>query len=261
MIVVGQHGYIDDTAIAGMAVAHNQAREQHRKTLPEKTSKPQRQKLLQLLALLASIVITFTASARADAAESHVFGLDGHATTGPRFRTMDVALTIKQKPDANHAFAPRARRGHLSAYAEHQLVRPVMRLLAVHEDGANIVAGDVETSLSTSIITEARRWIGTNPTGRRKLWCANFMNFVLNRLGYLGTSSDMAQSFAYYGKRLAGPEIGAIAVMRRGKSGGHVGVVSGFDPNGNPIIISGNYTHRVAEAVYSRSRIYSYVAP
>jgi hypothetical protein len=46
---------------------------------------------------------------------------------------------------------------------------------------------------------------------------------------------------------------------RRG--GGHVGVVSGIDPNGNPIVISGNHNHTVAEAVYPRRRIITYVVP
>ena len=48
-------------------------------------------------------------------------------------------------------------------------------------------------------------------------------------------------------------------MSRRG--GGHVGVVSGLDGNGNPIIISGNHGHRVAESVYPRGRIYAYVMP
>jgi uncharacterized protein (TIGR02594 family) len=87
------------------------------------------------------------------------------------------------------------------------------------------------------------------------------MNFVLNRAGYAGTSSDMASSFASYGHRISGPRIGAIAVMRRGRKGGHVGVVSGIDSGGNPIIISGNHGHRVAESVYSKRRIYAYVVP
>jgi hypothetical protein len=46
---------------------------------------------------------------------------------------------------------------------------------------------------------------------------------------------------------------------RRG--GGHVGVVSGIDANGNPIIVSGNHNHTVAESVYPRSRISAYVLP
>jgi len=87
------------------------------------------------------------------------------------------------------------------------------------------------------------------------------MNFVLKRTGFRGTSSDMAQSFASYGKRVPGPRVGAIAVMSRGRRGGHVGVVSGIDSRGNPIIISGNYGRRVAEATYSKGRIYAYVMP
>ena len=63
------------------------------------------------------------------------------------------------------------------------------------------------------------------------------------------------------GLLVQGPEVGAIAVMNRGKSGGHVGVVSGLDEDGDPIIISGNYSRRVAEAVYARSRIVAYVLP
>ncbi len=48
--------------------------------------------------------------------------------------------------------------------------------------------------------------------------------------------------------------------MRR-RGGGHVGVVAGIDPNGNPIIISGNHNHTVAESVYPRHRIVAYVVP
>ena len=112
-----------------------------------------------------------------------------------------------------------------------------------------------------SVVAEARRWIGGNPTGRSSLWCGNFMNFVLERTGHQGSSSNMARSFASYGHRISGPQVGAIAVMSRGKRGGHVGVVSGIDSNGNPIIISGNHGRRVAESTYSRGRIYAYVMP
>ena len=87
------------------------------------------------------------------------------------------------------------------------------------------------------------------------------MNMVLERSGRQGTGSDMASSFASYGRRISGPQVGAIAVMSRGKRGGHVGIVSGIDESGNPIIISGNHNKRVAEATYPRGRIYAYVMP
>ena len=114
----------------------------------------------------------------------------------------------------------------------------------------------------SNVVAEARRYIGSgNPTGRSSLWCARFMNMVLERSGHKGTGSDMARSFAGYGQRISGPQVGAIAVMSRGRRGGHVGIVSGIDPKGNPIVISGNHGHRVAEATYSRGRVYAYVMP
>jgi uncharacterized protein (TIGR02594 family) len=113
---------------------------------------------------------------------------------------------------------------------------------------------------SSDVVAEARRYIGGNPTGRGSLWCARFMNMVLERSGHHGTGSDMAQSFASYGQRVSGPQIGAIAVMGR-RGGGHVGVVSGIDAEGNPILVSGNNGNRVREASYPRGRITAYVMP
>lgn len=112
----------------------------------------------------------------------------------------------------------------------------------------------------SDVVAEARRYLGGNPTGRSTLWCARFMNMVLQRSGHHGTGSDLASSFAHYGQRVSGPQVGAIAVMGR-RGGGHVGVVSGIDPHGNPIVVSGNHGHRVAEATYPRGRIYAYVLP
>jgi uncharacterized protein (TIGR02594 family) len=113
---------------------------------------------------------------------------------------------------------------------------------------------------SSNVVAEARRYIGGNPTGRGSLWCARFMNMVLQHSGYRGTGSDLARSFASYGQRVSGPQIGAIAVMGR-RGGGHVGVVSGIDAGGNPIVVSGNNGNRVREAPISRGRIYAYVMP
>jgi len=112
-----------------------------------------------------------------------------------------------------------------------------------------------------ALVVEARKYMGTNPTARSRLWCATFMNMVLAKTGYAGTNSDAAKSFAYYGRRISEPRVGAIAVLTRGRNGGHVGVVSGIDSSGNPIIISGNHNKRVGEAIYARSRVIAYVMP
>jgi uncharacterized protein (TIGR02594 family) len=113
---------------------------------------------------------------------------------------------------------------------------------------------------SSNVVTEARRYLGGNPTGRGSLWCARFMNMVLEHSGYHGTGSDLARSFASYGQRVSGPQVGAIAVMGR-RGGGHVGIITGIDASGNPIMISGNNGNRVREAPVSRGRIYAYVMP
>jgi uncharacterized protein (TIGR02594 family) len=136
--------------------------------------------------------------------------------------------------------------------------RPARRKVRVASLG-NGVYGAGHSS-GSDVVAEARRWIGSNPTGWAHVWCGRFMNFVLERTGRRGTGSNLALSFAHYGRRVSGPQIGAIAVMGR-SGGGHVGVVSGIDPHGNPILISGNHGHQVAEAVYPRGRIFAYVMP
>ncbi|MFL6793173.1 MAG: TIGR02594 family protein [Bradyrhizobium sp.] len=113
---------------------------------------------------------------------------------------------------------------------------------------------------SSNVVAEARRYLGGNPTGRGRLWCARFMNMVLQHSGYRGTGSDMANSFARYGQRISGPQVGAIAIMGR-RGGSHVGIISGIDAKGNPIMISGNYGNRVREVPIPRGRIHSYVMP
>lgn len=112
-----------------------------------------------------------------------------------------------------------------------------------------------------SLLAAARAEIGNGPIyGRANLWCARFVNVLLARTGHRGTGSDLARSFARYGRPAAGPQPGAIAVLTR-RGGGHVGVVSGVDQHGNPVVISGNHNGRVGEAVYPARRVVAYVVP
>lgn len=154
-----------------------------------------------------------------------------------------------------------ATRVHKSRAAAHQTA------IRVHQTAERAPAldpvRDAGPPAASMLVTEARRYIGTNPGGWRHpgLWCAEFMNLVLRRTGYRGTGSALASDFARYGRRIPGPRVGAIAVMWRG-SGGHVGVVSGVDSDGDPIIISGNHGPRgVGESAYPRGRVYAYVMP
>lgn len=95
-----------------------------------------------------------------------------------------------------------------------------------------------------------------------RLWCADFMNYVLNKAGGKGTHSRSARSFLEFGKKLDGPRVGAIVIFSRGgRNSGHVGVVRGTDGEGNPIVVSGNHGHKVWESMYPKHKVLAYVMP
>jgi uncharacterized protein (TIGR02594 family) len=181
-----------------------------------------------------------------------------------------VALATPASARSHHHGAGRHARAHHSYHhkyhSRHHHGRRFARIsrMGGEQSPARVMAGAGVSPAagfgSSNVVAEARRYIGGNPTGRSRLWCARFMNMVLQHAGLHGTGSDMARSFASYGQRVSGPQVGAIAVMGR-RGGGHVGVVSGIDASGNPIVVSGNHGRRVAESVYPRGRIYAYVMP
>lgn len=101
----------------------------------------------------------------------------------------------------------------------------------------------------------------SRPPGCPPNWCGCWARLEI------GSSDKRLDSALQWPKVLpvvagrgAAPVIGAWAVMGR-KGGGHVGLVTGIDPDGNPIIKSGNHNHRVGEGVYPRARIRAYVRP
>jgi uncharacterized protein (TIGR02594 family) len=186
--------------------------------------------------------LVFVASASPASARSHHYGAGRHFRAHHRHHHKYYSR--------DHHRRHFARAGRMAAGSE----QPGSQMMA------NARVSPAAGLASSNVVAEARRYIGGNPTGRGRLWCARFMNMVLQHAGLHGTGSDMARSFASYGQHLSGPQIGAIAVMGR-RGGGHVGVVSGIDASGNPIVVSGNHGHRVAESVYPRGRVYAYVMP
>jgi uncharacterized protein (TIGR02594 family) len=174
-----------------------------------------------------------------------------------------VARDRRHVSRGEHGVARIRTRGLARTYASYRATHPANSAHVIsHSDPANS-AGVTSSSSgvgSSNIVAEARRYLGGNPTGRGSLWCARFMNMVLQHSGYRGTGSDMASSFTHYGQRVSGPQVGAIAVMGR-RGGSHVGIITGIDAAGNPIMISGNNGNRVREAPISRGRITAYVMP
>jgi len=122
-----------------------------------------------------------------------------------------------------------------------------------------ITANDLRRD-GSGIVARSNGGGGQGRRDRRSLWCGAFMDMVLKRTGHRG-GGNLARGYASYGTRVSGPQIGALAVMSRGRGGGHVGVVSGIDANGNVIVVSGNHNNTVAESVYPRGRIFAYVMP
>jgi uncharacterized protein (TIGR02594 family) len=144
-------------------------------------------------------------------------------------------------------------------FANTEPLEPMARSRTDAADAAAQVPG------AAGVLLEALRWRGRTakqiglPT---KLWCADFMNFVLRRAGGKGTQSRAARSFLEYGKRLDGPRVGAIAILyRKGANNGHVGVVRGTDGQGNPILVSGNHGPTVKESIYAKAKVMAYVMP
>jgi uncharacterized protein (TIGR02594 family) len=126
---------------------------------------------------------------------------------------------------------------------------------AVKHKSRHQIAPDHQPSYS-GLVERARAYMGQTAAQlglRRTAWCAAFMNKITGG----GTGSDLAKS--YLAKPRTAPQVGAIAVLSRGR-GGHVGVVSGFDQHGNPIIISGNHNKAVGEGVYPKGRVLAYVS-
>jgi uncharacterized protein (TIGR02594 family) len=111
------------------------------------------------------------------------------------------------------------------------------------------------------VLAEAKRWLGSgNMTGMAGPWCADAVSFWLRRTGHRPLANRLVASALNYGPRLSGPQLGALAVIRTRRGwAGHVGFVSGVEPDGSIRLISGNWGHRVADAIISRTAVVAFV--
>jgi len=198
----------------------------------------------RLQALACAAMFAVLSSTPAAAARQNVISFkdDPHARTMPVYQPLQGSVSPgpgryeKRKPVKGKRYAA-VRRTAASPQPAHQWG-----------------GGDL-ASRAQSYIGMTAAQIGL----RRTLWCAAFINHIAGP--GRGTGSDYAKSFL--SKPRVAPQVGAIAVMNRGKRAkdGHAGIVDGFDASGNPILISGNHNNRVARAVYPRHRILAYVMP
>ena len=103
-----------------------------------------------------------------------------------------------------------------------------------------------------------QRASGGRPAGCPPLWCG--CGLALKLFGRHVRELWPARAWLKF-PRASGPVPGAVAVLSRGRRGGHVGIVRGVDANGNPIIFSGNHNRRWGTATYPRGRVIAYVRP
>jgi uncharacterized protein (TIGR02594 family) len=163
-------------------------------------------------------------------------------------------LVVSMATASSAATTKRAER-----FANVEPLETISRSRAEAADQAAQVPG------GASILLEALRYRGANAKQLglpAQLWCADFMNYVIKKAGAKGTHSRAARSFLEFGRKLDGPRVGAIAILRRGgPQNGHVGVVRGTDGQGNPILISGNSGNMVRQSAYPKEKVLAYVMP
>jgi uncharacterized protein (TIGR02594 family) len=102
-------------------------------------------------------------------------------------------------------------------------------------------------------------WIKDDETA----WCAAFVNAMLARSGVKGTGSVAARSFTDWGKPLARPVPGCIAVFWRVKRDGWQGHVAFFvsETATHVRVLGGNQANSVSIANYAKSRLLGYRWP
>lgn len=104
----------------------------------------------------------------------------------------------------------------------------------------------------------AERYLGTNPTKMRRLWCANFVGMIERKAGRRGSGSNLAKSYlrapGYHRVPLKAVRRDDIVVTGR-RGGGHVGYFRKW-VGGKLQLISGNSRGgKVAIGLYAPSRV------
>lgn len=191
------------------------------------------------LALIMSATFVSAANGKTHQEKTISVVVDRHAVTGDFY---SVPGMVVASPRSDRAKQRRRERERTTQSAE--------KVAGIQE---------IASSGSAPLVDQARRYLGTNPTGRSSLWCGAFMAVIAPQAAARVSNPNMARSYLELPKTSL--HVGAIAVLSRGRSArsGHVGVVSGIDGDGNPIIISGNHGRRVGEGVYSKHRVLAYV--
>ena len=91
-------------------------------------------------------------------------------------------------------------------------------------------------------------------------WCSAFVNWCVERSGFEGTDSAWARSWLNWGKKLATPKRGCIAVFKRNVSSGHVAFYIAETAT-KVKVLGGNQSDAVNISEYKKSDFLDYRAP
>lgn len=92
-------------------------------------------------------------------------------------------------------------------------------------------------------------------------WCATAMCAWLELEGIKSPRSAWARSFANWGVGLNGPAVGAIALLERGPTSGHVAPVVGRDAAGHLMLLGANQSDMVRISPFNPQRVITYRWP
>lgn len=101
-------------------------------------------------------------------------------------------------------------------------------------------------------------------------WCSAFVNWCVEKAGYVGTKSALSTSWLKWGKKIDKPVKGCIAVFLREGGGGHVGFYWDETPTLSETyirILGGNQEHMETEIGgvnlrhYKKSKLLGYRVP
>jgi hypothetical protein len=123
-----------------------------------------------------------------------------------------------------------------AAEARGSLARPIVA--AAPTSGFATARAETPSS-GGDVVAEAARWLGSrNMTGP---WRPHFASYILQKTGHRPFANGLASSALAYGKRLADPKIGALAVVTtRIGYAAHVDFIANFNADGSIDLISGN---------------------
>lgn len=194
--------------------------------------------------VLASLAITLATPAKAKPSAE----FDRHSVAEYRYHSPVVYWGYKKRVK-RHVERKKQRRT-LSLARPVVVPQPFVPVVAQTEyDGAKF------TARGPDLVAAALRFLGTNPGGWKHptLWCAEFMGRIAPHAARRIRNPNFARNWAHLPR--VEPRRGAIAVLTRGRHGGHIGVILQVKKNGDLVVVSGNYGRKVGTGTYSRRRL------